>query len=223
MNLKKYEGSWLRGLCMKTSGRNWYNYLTVRHTTNVWRISTSLNGTSLNSTCHITVQAQNSTCHQTYSSQKNHHKTYCLQNGTSKNPVLPSRSVFHDLPVSYCLSRSGCPVLAVLFWLSCSFYLPWLSYPSSPLLVCAGSPVLAVLSWPPCPFWLSISACPVLPVLLCLSCSACPALTVLSCLSCPDYPVRSVQLWSLVKKCVTKVQRKSLITVKKNQKMLKKP
>ncbi len=61
-----------------------------------------------------------------------------------------------------------CPILAVLFWLSCPFLF---------VKSCLGNPNLPVLSC------LSCSACPFLPVLLFLSYSACPVLPILFCLS----------------------------------------
>jgi hypothetical protein len=99
------------------------------------------------------------------------------------------------LLVLFCLSHSGCPFLAVLFY-SCPIImavlyagypllsdLPWLSYTTSP--------VLAALSWqfrPCCPVQmvLSLQSCfgsLLLPVLFCLSCSVCPF--CLSCSRCP--------------------------------------
>jgi hypothetical protein len=69
------------------------------------------------------------------------------------------------------LPFSFCPLHSVM---------PWLSSPSSPVLVrsCPGSPVLAVFSWQSCPGSL------VLPVLSCPSHSGCPAKAVLFELPC---------------------------------------
>jgi hypothetical protein len=66
----------------------------------------------------------------------------------------------------YCLSHYGCPLLAVLFWLSCS-----------------DCSVLAAL------FWLSCSGCCDLAVQLRLFCSGCPVLVVLFWLSFSCYHV----------------------------------
>jgi hypothetical protein len=63
--------------------------------------------------------------------------------------------------VLFCLSRSGCPILAVLFWLSYVF-----------LLSCSACPVR--LSCSACPVLQVLSACPVSPVLFRL-----PGLSVL--------------------------------------------
>ncbi len=120
-------------------------YITVRarHTTNVWRNSMSLNSTFWNGTCHITVLYSLKTGHATrhICHRKKHHKTYCPQNGITKN---------HVLPVPFFRSCSGCPIIAVPCWLSFSDC-PILSvFPSSPVLAelcwhpCRGSPILAV-------------------------------------------------------------------------------
>jgi hypothetical protein len=129
---------------------------TVRHTTNVSHKSTSLNGTFLNATCHITVQSQNRTCHQTYLSQKKTvTKHIVLKSVQQKILFCLSRSVFPLLPVPFCLSCSAWSILSFLFCLFCSVF-----------------PV------PPVPFNLSGSACPVLPAPFCPSFSACPVLPV---------------------------------------------
>jgi hypothetical protein len=112
-----------------------------------------------------------------------------------------------------CSHAVGCPFFGYPF----PPVLPWLSYPSSPVLAvcsgslfwqsvqlsCSASPVVSVLfclSCLPVLFCLTCSAFPVLPFLFCLSCSAChfacpvlPAtLPVPFCLSrsaCPVLPV----------------------------------
>jgi hypothetical protein len=66
------------------------------------------------------------------------------------------------------LSRSGCPVLAVLFWLSFSGI--------NSFLLCLGYLILAVLCWQHCP---GNPVLAVIAVLFCLSCSACPFLPFL--------------------------------------------
>jgi hypothetical protein len=89
-------------------------------------------------------------------------------------PALPIRSAFPALLVPFCSTRSacspGCPVPAVLLWMSCS-----------------GGPVMAIL------FWLCFSGCPVplsfLAALFILSCPGCPVLFALSWPCCPGSPV----------------------------------
>jgi hypothetical protein len=86
--------------------------------------------------------------------------------------------------VLFCLSRSGCPtytscpVLAVLFLLSCPPVLFCLSCSTCPVQpVLSAYPTLPVLFRLP---GLSVLFClSVFPVLFCLSCSACPVLAVL--------------------------------------------
>ncbi len=130
------------------SGISWHmtyrcSYLTVRHTTNAWHNSTSLNRMFLNGTCHITVQSQISTCHQTYLSlQKTFTKHIVFKTVKQKILFCISYFVFPILPVPFWLSCSACPVLTFLFCLSRSFF-----------------PVL------PVPFFLSHSVCPMLAVL----------------------------------------------------------
>jgi hypothetical protein len=92
---------------------------------------------------------------------------------SSACPVMPvlfflSCSACPGLPVRFCLSCSDCPVafFSVCNLLSVTCWKP-----------CPDSPVLAVLSWQSC------SACPVVPSLFCLSSSAFPALPVLFGLS----------------------------------------
>jgi hypothetical protein len=103
---------------------------------------------------------------------------------------FPARSV---LPVSIWLPRSGCRVLAFCSGRLLFFFLPWLSFPSIPVLAaifwqpCPSRPVLEVLSWQSC------SACPVLAVLLRLSSPFCPLLTVLPWVSYPGNPVPPFQ------------------------------
>jgi hypothetical protein len=80
-------------------------------------------------------------------------------------------------------SYPACPVLPVLFSLSC--------YSRPVLSVCSAHPVL------PIPLCLSYSACPVQPVLFCLSYSACAVLPVLFCLSCSAFPVFPVLFFCL--------------------------
>ncbi len=104
------------------------------------------------------------------------------------NPVLHACSV---LLVPIALSRSGCPVLAVLFslsWVSFPFYSALTDYPSSPVLAglswqpWSGSPVLAVTFWKSYHgilFCLFFSACPSLVVPFGLHCSNCLFLAVL--------------------------------------------
>ncbi len=145
-----------------------------------------------------TVHVTKHICHP----EKNRHKTYCLQNSTTKNPVLR---------VPSCISCSACPILSFLLCLSHYvfpvMFCPFLSYlfclsrsvfPVLPVLFCLPFlPVLFCLSCCACPFYLSLSYCPVLgyPVLLVqlwTSCSACPDLPVQFCLSCSVCPVLPV-------------------------------
>jgi hypothetical protein len=111
--------------------------------------------------------------------------------------VLSSQSNAGRLVLThpFWLSRSSCPVLAVLFWLSfsginssllCLGYLIlsvlcWQHYP--------GNPVLAVLSWRSCHYSL------VLSVLFCLSLSALPVLAALFWLPSLGGHVLSVLSW----------------------------
>jgi hypothetical protein len=99
------------------------------------------------------------------------------------------------------MSCFGCPILLVL---------PWLSFPSSPVVValswrsCPGRPdrvILFCLSFSACPVpvlswlsynWQSCSVCLVLPVQCCLTSFAClvlPFLFYLSCSACLLMPV----------------------------------
>jgi hypothetical protein len=103
--------------------------------------------------------------------------------------VLCWQPYYTVMAVWFCPSFSVCHVLAVMFRLSCSAVLSFLSSPGSPVLAalfCLSSfacPVLPLL------FCQSNYAFPVLPVFFCLSCSACSILvvffSVLSFLSCP--------------------------------------
>ncbi len=119
----------------------------------------------------------------------------------------------------FCLSRSRCPVLAVLLWLSFSGgpLFPVLPRQPYPKQSCPGSPVrtgvvLAVLSWEAlscqsfsgspilvilfcqcssaCSVLPVLSACPVLLCPFCLSCSTCSV-----CLSRSSCPVLTVPFW----------------------------
>jgi hypothetical protein len=94
------------------------------------------------------------------------------------------------------LSCSGSLVLCFLSWMYCSDCLFWRSCPGCPVLAivfrlsCPGYRVLAVLSWPFCP------GCPIPAVLCQLSCPSnlfhgSPDTAVLALLSCPDCPLCS--------------------------------
>ncbi len=138
--------------------------------TNAWHNSTSWYGTLLNVTCHRTLQSQISTCH-----RKNSHKTYCLQNGTTRNPLLP---------VPFCLSCSASnPVLPFLFCL------PLPVFPILPVPICLSGSDLSFR------FCVSGSAFPVLPFLFWLSHAGCPFLAILFFLSCPGYVILAVLCW----------------------------
>ncbi len=89
----------------------------------------------------------------------------------------------------------GCPVLAVLLWLSCpsSSVLTapfWLSHPGCPVLVFRSAcPFLAVFSF------LSSPGCHILAVLSWPSWPGSPVLAVLSWLFCPACPIPATSLW----------------------------
>ncbi len=85
--------------------------------------------------------------------------------------------------VLFRLPHSGCPVLAVLFWLSYVFLLSGSNRPVR--LSFSACPVRPVLSAYPTLSVLFGLSC--LPILLCLSCFAC--LVCLSCFDCPVLPV----------------------------------
>ncbi len=120
--------------------------------------------------------------------------SFCLS--CSAFLVLPVLSACPVLPVLFCLSCSASPVLPVMF---CPFCSPCRVLP---VPFCLSSlPVPFCLSGSACPVCLSCSAFPVLPVLFCLSflpvpfclsCSAGPVLPVLFWLSCSAFPVLPV-------------------------------
>ncbi len=153
--------------------------------------------------------SQNTTVSKQYMSrnifvtEKNRHKTYCLQNGTAC-PVLSFLFCLSCSACSFYLSCSSCPVLSFMFCLPVlpfRFCLACSACPNLPVLSCLACS--AVLFWPSCfacpltpaQFCLSCSAYPVLPVLFCLPCSACPVLPVLFWLFCSDCPVLTVLFW----------------------------
>jgi hypothetical protein len=132
-------------------------------------------------------------------------------------PALPWPSCPESpvMAVSFSLFFSACPVLAVLFKLSCfnrHFLGPFfLSCPGCLILVllcsqpypsalscqtCPGNSVLAVLSWKSC------HASLVLPALFCLSCSHCHLLAVRFWLYHASCPVPAFLFWFVLSFCL---------------------